>query len=126
MNISEASSVTSPAASFAAMQARQLGTVPAGSGAMPRNLSALPQADQVKAVSGQFEAILLRQFLQESIGNIMGGDKGGPTGNVYGYLLTDTLASKISEGGGLGLSKILQHQLTPHAASPALPLKATP
>ncbi len=125
MTVSDASSVTAPTAAFAAWQARQLGATTAGAG-LPRNLSSLPQADQVKAVSTQFEAILLRQFLQESIGNIMGGDKGGPTGNVYGYLLTDTLAAKISEGGGLGLSKILQQQLTPHDTAATTPATTTP
>lgn len=77
-----------------------------------RAMAGLPPADQVKAVSMQFESILLRQFLQESVGNIMGQ---GPSGNVYGYMLTDLLATKLSEGGGLGLANILQHQLTPRA-----------
>ena len=74
-------------------------------------------AEQGKKVAGQFEAILLRQFLQDSVGNMMGGKEGGPTGNVYGYLLTDVLASKLAEGGGLGLAKILQQQLTPRGAA---------
>jgi Rod binding domain-containing protein len=76
-------------------------------------------AEQAKAAAGQFEAILLRQFLQESIGSMMGCDKAGAEGNVYGYLLTDVLASKLASGGGLGLSKILQQQLTPRGASAA-------
>ncbi len=79
----------------------------------PGRMQNLSPAEQGKAVSSQFEAILLRQFLQDSVGNIMGGKDAGPTGNVYGYLLTDVLASKLTEGGGLGLSKILTQQLTP-------------
>lgn len=82
----------------------------------PSRMANLPPTEQVKAAAGQFEAILLRQFLQESVGSMMGGESGGPTGNVYGYLLTDTLASQLSAGGGLGLSKILQHQLTPRSS----------
>lgn len=81
-------------------------------GGKPHALQNLPQSEQVAAVSGQFEAILLRQFLTESVGNIMGS---GPAGNVYGYMLTDLLATKLSEGGGLGLSSILQQQLAPRA-----------
>lgn len=81
-------------------------------GGNPKALHHLPQAEQIKAVSGQFESILLRQFLTESVGNIMGE---GPAGNVYGYMLTDLLATKLSEGGGLGLSSILQQQLAPRA-----------
>ncbi|MFI5337160.1 MAG: flagellar biosynthesis protein FlgJ [Opitutales bacterium] len=108
-------SVSPASSAISALQDRQLASVSLGS--MPRNLGSLPQAAQVKAVAGQFEALLLRQFLQDSLGNIMGGEKSGPSGSIYGYLLTDVLASKISEGGGLGLSSILQHQLTPHAAA---------
>ena len=85
----------------------------------PGRLASLPKDQQVKAVAGQFEAIMLRQFLQDSVNGMMGGESGGASGSVYGYLLGDVLADKLSEGGGLGLSKILQHQLSPH--SPARP-----
>jgi flagellar protein FlgJ len=81
----------------------------------PGKLASLPKDQQVKAAAGQFEAIMLRQFLQESVSGLMGGESAGASGSVYGYLLTDTLASKLSEGGGLGLSKILQQQLSPHS-----------
>jgi len=83
----------------------------------PGKLQSLPQSEQVKAVAGQFEAILLRQFLQESVGSIMGGKDGGASGNVYGYLLTDVLSNQLSSAGGLGLSRVLEHQLTPRSAS---------
>ena len=85
----------------------------------PGKLAGLPKDQQVKAAAGQFEAIMLRQFLQDSVNGMMGGESGGASGSVYGYLLGDVLADKLSEGGGLGLSKILQHQLSPH--SPARP-----
>ena len=82
-------------------------------------LSGLPMAEQTKAAAGQFEAIMVRQFLQQSVGNMMGGDSAGPSGNVYGYLLTDVLANKLTEGGGFGLAKIFEQQLTPHTAKAA-------
>jgi flagellar protein FlgJ len=66
---------------------------------------------KVAKVSQQFEAILLRQILTESMGPLL---KGGPSGQVYGYMVTDSLANKISEGGGLGLAHILQTQLSKH------------
>ena len=78
----------------------------------PQALRNLPQADQVRAAAGQFEAIILRQLLQDSVGKIAGE---GPAGNVYGFMLTDVIANKLSEGGGLGLSGMLQQQLTPRA-----------
>jgi flagellar protein FlgJ len=60
-------------------------------------------------VSKQFEAILLRQFLSESMKPLL---QGGPSGQVYGYMLTDSLANEISEGGGLGLAHVIQTQLS--------------
>jgi flagellar protein FlgJ len=64
--------------------------------------------DKVAKVSRQFESILVREFLGESMKPLL---ENGPSGQVYGYLLTDSLAESISKGGGLGLSHILQTQL---------------
>lgn len=86
-------------------------------GGNPKALRNLPESEQLKAVAGQFESILLRQFLQDSVGKIMGS---GPAGNVYGYMLTDVLAAKLSEGGGMGFAGIVQQQLAPRvSAAPA-------
>jgi flagellar protein FlgJ len=80
----------------------------------------LDPAEQRAAVATQFEAILLRQFLQDSIGKMMGGE-GGAGGNVYGFMLTDTLAQKLSEGRGMGLAPMIAKQLTPRGAPVAPP-----
>jgi Rod binding domain-containing protein len=101
MNVSAIHSSSQSAAQVAALMSS------------PGKLQNLPQSEQVKAVAGQFEAILLRQFLQESVGSIMGGKDGGPSGSVYGYLLTDVLSNQLSSAGGLGLGQILQQQLAP-------------
>lgn len=77
----------------------------------PSALKNLPQAEQIKAAAGQFEAIMVRQLLQDSVGKLAGGDNSA--GGMYGFMMTDVIANKITEGGGLGLSKILQQQLTP-------------
>lgn len=69
---------------------------------------AAPSPQDVEKVSKQFESILLRQFLGESMKSLL---QDGESGKVYGYLLTDALANSISEGGGLGLCSILQAQL---------------
>lgn len=74
--------------------------------------SAQTPAQQRKVVAGQFEAIMLRQMLSESMGQIMGGDD-TPSGSVYGYLLTDTLSQKLASAGGMGLSQVIEQQLTP-------------
>ncbi len=83
----------------------------------------LNPTEQRDAVSRQFEAILLRQFLQDSIGSMMGGDKSAG-GSVYGYMLTDSLASKLSEGQGMGLAPMIARQLTPHGRPVANPTAA--
>lgn len=80
--------------------------------------AALGKADQatgpndpakVAKVSKQFEAIILRQMLGESMKPLL---QGGPSGQVYGYMLTDALAGKISDAGGLGLAHVLQTQIS--------------
>ncbi|HEX3728780.1 MAG TPA: flagellar biosynthesis protein FlgJ [Opitutaceae bacterium] len=70
-----------------------------------------PEAQRT-AVAGQFEAILLRQFLSKSVGSMMGGENSAQ-GSIYGYLLTDTLAQSMAAGGGLGMAKIIEQQLSP-------------
>jgi flagellar protein FlgJ len=86
-------------------------------GGDPHAIGRLPAGEQVKAAAGQFEAILVRQFLEQSVGNLLGGESGGPAANVYGYLLTDVLANQLTAGGGLGLGGILEKQLTPRVAA---------
>jgi len=87
----------------------------------------LSPEEQRTAVAGQFEAILMRQFLQESIGSMMGGDKAGG-GGVYSYMLTDTLADKLTQGRGMGIAPMIAKQLTPRGAvtSPANPEAKVP
>lgn len=99
MPVAPVSSATSAAAALAA-------------GGKPAALKNLPQAEQVRAAAGQFEAIILRSLLQDSTAKLMGQ---GPAGSMYGHLLTDVLATKLSEGGGLGLGGVLAQQLTPRA-----------
>lgn len=88
-------------------------------------LKNLPQADQVKAAAGQFEAIILRQLLEDSVGKLAGGEKSG--GGMYGYMMTDVLANKLTEGGGLGLARVFEQQLSPRTskATAALAAKGT-
>jgi Rod binding domain-containing protein len=87
-----------------------------------KSLPNQPPAVQRKIVAGQFEAILLRQFLSESVGSMMGGD-GSAQGSVYGYMLTDTLSQKLAAGGGMGLSKIIAQQLKPVGEDPPPPVQ---
>ena len=72
---------------------------------------------QRKVVAGQFEAILLRQFLSQSVGSMMGGDDTAQ-GSVYGYMLTDALSQKLAAGGRHGPCKVIEKQLDPAAERP--------
>jgi len=63
---------------------------------------------KVKEVAIQFEAILTRQFLSETLKPML---ETGPSAQVYSYYITDALAEAIGKGGGLGLSPILENQL---------------
>ena len=90
----------------------------------PAALRQLPKAEQIKAAAGQFEAIIIRQLLQDSVGKIAGE---GAAGNTYGFMLTDALANKLTEGGGLGLGRMLEQQLTPRASKlAAAPTEESP
>ena len=71
----------------------------------------------------QFEAIILRQLLQDSVGKIAGE---GTAGSTYGFMLTDVLANKLTAGGGLGLGNMLVHQLSPRAAKAAVFTEKSP
>lgn len=83
-----------------------------------------PSPEDVKRAASQFEAILVRQLLAPAIEPMMNSSLGGAHGaggGVYGYMLTDVLASSISQGGGLGLARMLETQLSPRADSASAP-----
>jgi len=77
-----------------------------GTGAAP---AAKATKEEIGKTASQFEGILVRQFLGESMKNLL---EKGPSGQVCGYLITDSLANGICKGGGFGLAHILQSQLT--------------
>ena len=84
---------------------------------------AQPSPADIKKAAAQFEAIIMRQLLAPSIEPIMAGGlggAGGAGGSMYGYLLTDTLADNLAQGGGLGLARMLEKQFSSNAPSAAL------
>lgn len=72
-----------------------------------------PEGERLAAVSKEFEAVLLRQYLSEAMkplskdGNTFGGSN-----SVYGYMITDALASGLSSSGVFGFSNLMQAQLS--------------
>jgi flagellar protein FlgJ len=84
----------------------------------------LTEAEKVKAVGQQFEAVMLRQILTEATKNMFGSDAEGQssTNSIYQDMVTNSLADSMSRSGGLGLATViakqLQHECKPAPASP--------
>lgn len=89
--------------------------------AKPLTRAALRQASpevQRKEVAAQFEAILVRQLLKPTMTSML-GTEGGAASGIYGDLITDTFAQQLTRGGGLGLGRMLEQQLTPRSTAAA-------
>lgn len=80
-------------------------------------------AEQRAAVAAQFEAILVRQMLGKTLTSMVGRE--GTATSVYGDLLTDTVAQQLTAGNGLGLSGMIEKQLTPRTAVKSAGLPTT-
>jgi len=81
----------------------------------------VPGAADRKKVAAQFEAILVRQLLSESMTKMLGSN-GGAASSVYGGMLTDTVAGQMTAGPGLGLGRLIESQLTPRSTLAAKPI----
>ena len=68
---------------------------------------------KVAAVSGQFESVLVKQFLKEALKPMFKGvfneDEGAH--RMYRHFFTDAISESVASGGGFGVSSILQQQL---------------
>ena len=75
----------------------------------------LTEAEKIGEVARHFEAILLRQFLNEATKPLMGGDEGMNSAQkgIYQDMITYTLADTISKSGQFGLSQMFRQQLMP-------------
>jgi flagellar protein FlgJ len=68
--------------------------------------------DKVAEVSRQFEAVMLRQILQDIRKSVLAPDQGDKTTNaIYSDMINNQLADSISCSGSLGLAKSLNSQL---------------
>lgn len=120
MNVSAINS-SSAAASLASAQLLRADTAASEVNSSPSTNSGR-DAGAVRKAAESFEAIILRQLLTPTIEPLMSGGLGGSQGpasgggSVYGYMLTDTLATSLSKGGGFGLANMIEKQLTPRGA----------
>ena len=85
--------------------------------------SQLTEAEKVREVARQFEAVLLRQILAEARKSLHGNGLGenSATLGIYHDLINQTLAESISRSGTLGLASSLQAELTRQNVTPAPP-----
>ena len=75
----------------------------------------LTEAQKIGEVARHFEAILLRQFLNEATKPLMDQNEGMSVAqkSIYQDMITKTLADSISQSGQFGLSQAFRHQLIP-------------
>jgi len=94
----------------------------------------IPDTEKVAEVSRQFEAVLLRQILQETRKSCVSPSSSADatTSGIYDDMINNQLADSISRSGSFGLAKSLQgelaRQVLPNAslAPPALTPLAVP
>jgi Rod binding domain-containing protein len=73
----------------------------------------ISDADKVTEVSRQFEAVLLRQILQDIRKPVLAPAEGDATATgIYSDMINNQLADSISRSGGFGLAKSLAGQLS--------------
>jgi len=72
-----------------------------------------PESVRFTAAAHEFEAVLLRQYLSEALKPMTKeGTLFGANNQVYGYLITDSLASGLAAQGTFGFSNLMQAQLS--------------
>ena len=83
----------------------------------------LTEDQKIGEVARQFEAILLREILQDSQKTVIPSEftDNSTASGIYQDMVTQQLADSISKSGTMGLAHTLQHQLTRqlHATSVA-------
>ena len=82
----------------------------------------ISDSDKVAEVSRQFEAVFLRQILQDIRKPVLAPAQSDGTANgIYADMINNQMADSISRSGGFGLAKILTaqlaHQVLPHSGA---------
>ena len=71
------------------------------------------EKQKAAAVSGQFESLFVKQYLKQALKPMFKGifnENGGASG-MYRHMFTDAMAESIAQGGGFGISSMLQMHL---------------
>lgn len=90
---------------------------PALETAAPSTTKGVPSdQSKIKESTRQFESMMLRQILGESLKPAaIGKGPSMPGSEIYQSFVTDIVADNLSRSGMLGLSSLLQSQLAPTA-----------
>ena len=83
----------------------------------------ISQKQKNAAVSQQFEAVLVKQFLKEALKPMFKGVFNEDAGahRMYRHFFTDAISESVAQGGGFGVSSILQQQLNQKISTPFSP-----
>mgnify|MGYP001344289873 FL=1 len=83
----------------------------------------ISQKQKYAAVSQQFEAVLVKQFLKEALKPMFEGVFNEDAGahRMYRHFFTDAISESVAQGGGFGVSNILQQQLNQKISTPSSP-----
>ncbi|MEC8419649.1 MAG: hypothetical protein VXZ32_00855 [Verrucomicrobiota bacterium] len=83
----------------------------------------ISQKQKNAAVSQQFEAVLVKQFLKEALKPMFEGVFNEDAGahRMYRHFFTDAISESVAQGGGFGVSNILQQQLNQKISTPSSP-----
>jgi len=73
------------------------------------------ESEKTEFVSQQFESVLVKQFLNDALKPMFKGvfNENSEGHRLYRHFFTDALSESIAQGGGFGISSILQQQLSP-------------
>ncbi|HEY9173221.1 MAG TPA: rod-binding protein [Verrucomicrobiae bacterium] len=83
----------------------------------------LTQAEKIAEGARMFEAMLLRQILEQTQKTVIQSKfaDNSATAGIYRDMITNQLAESISKSGGLGLARTLEQQLGSQSLSPTSP-----
>jgi len=82
------------------------------------------ESEKTKFVTEQFESVLVKQFLNDALKPMFKGvfNEDSEGHRLYRHFFTDALSESIAQGGGFGISSVLQQQLS--SKQSAKPLEA--
>ena len=77
------------------------------------------RAEEIKEAAQKFEAVLLNQFLGQALKPLLHASLGSnaPGAHIYQHMLTDAIATQLSQEETFGMSTLLQMQLTGELAA---------